>query len=530
MKSNRNGDWQLEAKASDFTGMPCVSVFILALVGLITAQSASAWERVNFNQDIRPILAANCFHCHGPDEAESGLRLDTQDGVQHAFGESTLTDNVAWQRIHSKDPDEKMPPPAPGNELKQEEVQLLEQWIEQGAEYQSHWSFVQPQRAEVSVATSGSKIRNPIDEFVSRKLIAKKMKLQPDASREQLIRRLSLDLTGLPPTPAEVDSFVSDQRHDAYEKLVDRLLGSKHFGERLAVPWLDAARYADTNGFSIDDHRDMWLWREWVINALNQNMPYDQFLTEQLAGDLLPNATDQQRLATGFLRNSMNTHEGGTLPEEYRVIYIADKINTVSTVFMGLTMRCAQCHSHKYDPITQKDYYRFFAFFDTAHEPGSGAANGNTAPVQRMDGLLTGQQEYQADVLARIATLKQYQLHPPELIQPRMKWEGNLQGKVPSEITEVLATPVAARTDDQWKLINKEFGKTTPLMDRHVSTINREIKVLEKDLEAKQASVMIMKEKGTSQNLCSDPWRVRSPRFESACHARYPRSAADART
>ncbi|OUW87721.1 MAG: hypothetical protein CBD74_01520 [Saprospirales bacterium TMED214] len=496
MKSNRKGDWEVDAKASDSRSLTCVSVCILAIVGFVTEQSASARERLSFNQDIRPILAAHCFHCHGPDEAESGLRLDQQDGVQDAFGEAKLADNLAWQRIHSKDPDEKMPPPAPGNELKQEELQLLEKWIEQGAEYQAHWSFVQPQRPRVSIAASGLKIRNPIDVFVSQKLVAKKMKSQPDASREQLIRRLSLDLIGLPPTPEEVDAFVEDLGQDAYERVVDRLLGSKHFGERLAVPWLDAARYADTNGFSIDDHRDMWLWREWVINALNQNMPYDQFLTEQLAGDLLPNATDQQRLATGFLRNSMNTHEGGTLPEEYRVIYIADKINTVSTVFMGLTMRCAQCHSHKYDPITQKDYYRFFAFFDTAHEPGSGAANGNTAPVLRMDGVLTGQEEYKADVHARIATLRRYQLHPPELIQPRMTWEHNLQGENPKEIAEALATPVAARTDSQWKQINQEFGKTTPLMDRHVSTINREIKVLEKDLEAKQASVMVMKEKG----------------------------------
>ena len=496
LKSNWNGDWQTEARVRDLGGMISVSVCTLVIAGFITASVASASERIDFNQNIRPILAAHCFHCHGPDEAESGLRLDAEDGVQDAFGESRLTENLAWQRILSKDPDEKMPPPSPGNELKQEELQLLEKWIKQGAEYQSHWSFVQPQRPQVPVTTSGSRSRNPIDAFVTQKIASKKMQLQQDASREQLIRRLSLDLIGLPPTPAEVDAFVEDPGQDAYERLVDRLLESRHFGERLAVPWLDAARYADTNGFSIDDHRDMWLWREWVINALNQNMPYDQFLTEQLAGDLLPNATDQQRLATGFLRNSMNTHEGGTLPDEYRVIYIADKINTVSTVFMGLTMRCAQCHSHKYDPITQKDYYRFFSFFDTAHEPGSGAANGNTSPIQRMDGLLTGPEQYKADVLARIATLKRYQLHPPELIQLRMTWEENLQDEARSQIAEALATPVAARTDDQWKQINKEFGKTTQLMDRHVSTINREIKVLEKDLEAKQASVMVMKEKG----------------------------------
>ncbi len=491
MEAGRVLDTGSFARVSMF--FACVSFGICMPLGHVSANES---KPVRFNRDVRPILAAHCFHCHGPDEAESGLRLDLAEGIADAFSEMDLNENTGWQRLISKDPDEKMPPPAPGNAVNTEELAVLRQWISQGASYELHWSYVRPTRPDVPKTDLAKHVRNPIDAFVLRKLGQQRLSPGSEATRQQLIRRLSLDLTGLPPTPAEVDSFVSDQRHDAYEKLVDRLLGSKHFGERLAVPWLDAARYADTNGFSIDDHRDMWLWREWVINALNQNMPYDQFLTEQLAGDLLPNATDQQRLATGFLRNSMNTHEGGTLPEEYRVIYIADKINTVSTVFMGLTMRCAQCHSHKYDPITQKDYYRFFAFFDTAHEPGSGAANGNTSPVQRMDGLLTGQQEYQADVLARIATLKRYQLHPPELIQPRMKWEGNLQGKAPSEITEVLATPVAARTDDQWKLINKEFGKTTPLMDRHVSTINREIKVLEKDLEAKQASVMVMKEKG----------------------------------
>ena len=481
-------------RIASVTRLRCACV--LALVAFLAANSVAASERVFFNKDVRPILAAHCFHCHGPDEAESGLRLDLRGGVQDAFGEAQLTNNLAWQRILSDDPDEKMPPPSPGNGLKPAELKVLEKWISQGAEYQSHWSFVQPRRPQVPVVGSGQRISHPIDAFVIQKLAPKNMELQQDATRAQLIRRLSLDLIGLPPTPAEVDAFVADGQEEAYERVVDRLLESKHFGERLAVPWLDAARYADTNGFSIDDHRDMWLWREWVINAFNQNMPYDQFLTEQLAGDLLPNASDQQRLATGFLRNSMNTHEGGTLPEEYRVIYIADKINTVSTVFMGLTMRCAQCHTHKYDPITQKDYYRFFAFFDTAHEPGSGAANGNTSPVQRMDGLLTDRDGFKADVTARIATLKRYQLHPPELIKSRMEWEERLQGESPAEIADVLATPLAARTDEHWEKINTEFGKTTQLMSRHVSTINREIKVLEKDLEAKQASVMVMKEKG----------------------------------
>jgi hypothetical protein len=466
-------------------------------MGMPTTQvSADDAGQVRFNRDVRPILAAHCFHCHGPDEAESGLRLDVVEGIAGIFRELDLSENTGWQRLISKDPDEKMPPPAPGNEVNPEELAVLRKWISQGATYELHWSYVRPTRPDVPQTEFSKRVRNPIDAFVLRKLDQQRLSPSSEATREQLIRRLSLDLTGLPPSPAEVDAFVSDQRRDAYEKLVDRLLGSRHFGERLALPWLDAARYADTNGFSIDDHRDMWLWREWVINAFNENMPYDQFLTEQIAGDLLPNASDRQRLATGFLRNSMNTHEGGTLPEEYRVIYIADKINTVSTVFMGLTMRCAQCHSHKYDPITQKDYYRFFAFFDTAHEPGSGAANGNTSPIQRMDGVLTGPEQFKADVNARIATLKRYQLHPPELLQSRIQWEKKLQGAPPAVIAEALTVPVRARTDEQWKQINKEFGKTTPLMNRHVSTINREIKVLEKDLQAAQASVMVMKEKG----------------------------------
>ena len=453
-------------------------------------------DTVHFNRDVRPILAAHCYQCHGLDEAESGLRLDLAEGIADAFGEVQLHENIGWQRLGSTDPDEKMPPPDPANQVSAAEIAVLEKWIRQGARHETHWAYVAPERPDVPNEGSLNVGQNAIDAFVLRQLRELRLEPAPEATREQLVRRLSLDLTGLPPTPEETEDFVLDQGHDAYEKLVDRLLASKHFGERMAVPWLDAARYADTNGFSIDDHRDMWLWREWVINAFNENMPYDQFVIEQLAGDLLPNASDRQRLATGFLRNSMNTHEGGTLPEEYRVIYIADKINTVSTVFMGLTMRCAQCHSHKYDPITQKDYYRFFAFFDTAHEPGSGAANGNTAPVQRMDGVLTGATQFKADIEARIATLKRYQVHPPELVQLRKQWEAGLGENAPATISDAVATEPGQRTDDQWNQINREFGKTTRLMQRHVSTINREIKVLEKDLQAAQASVMVMKEKG----------------------------------
>ena len=456
---------------------------------------------LQFNRDIRPILSAHCYHCHGPDKKhrKADLRLDEQDGITDAFGETELADNEAWQRLTSTDPKKRMPPPTAHTKVKPEELETLKKWIAQGAAYQGHWSFVVPTEPKPPAAKNAKWVRNPIDAFVLARLEDRDLVPNQAASREQLLRRVTLDLTGLPPTLDELDAFLADKSPQAYEKVVDRLLASPRFGERMAVPWLDASRYADTNGFSIDDHRDMWLWREWVIDAMNRNMPYDIFVVEQLAGDLLPGATDQQRLATGFLRNSMNTHEGGTLPEEYRVIYIADKIDTVSTVFMGLTVRCAQCHEHKYDPITQQDYYKFFAFFDTAHEPGKGANNGNTAPIQRMDGLLTTAETFKRDVQQRIATLRRYQLHPPELIKARAAWELTAAAAATGGLAAALKTPVEQRTDKHWAAINAGFSKTTRLWNRHVTTINREIAVLERDLKAGKSSVMVMKEKGPRQ-------------------------------
>ena len=477
------------------------ALFWFALCWFAMAAFAASAEEIHFNRQIRPILSANCYHCHGPDDEdrEADLRLDEPDGIAQAFGESTLDDNEAWQRITSDDEDFRMPPPDAHLELKPEEVALLKKWIEAGAPYEQHWAFISPEEQPAPSMKDVAWVRNAIDAFVFARLEHEGLQPTPDASREALIRRLSLDLTGLPPTLEEVDAFVKDDDPDAYEKVVDRLLSSLHFGERMAVPWLDAARYADTNGFSIDDHRDMWLWREWVIDALNRNMPYDQFVVEQLAGDLLPEATDQTRLATGFLRNSMNTHEGGTLPEEYRVIYIADKIDTVSTVFMGLTLRCAQCHDHKYDPLSQRDYYKFYAFFDTAHEPGRGAVNGNTQPAIRMDGLLTDAQRLKADIEERIATLQRYKIHPPELIQPRAEWEKETQQTATGELAAALDVAAAQRTDEHWQTINAAFAKINPRWTRHAKTIDREIEVLKRDLNAGQSSVMVMKEQGPRQ-------------------------------
>ncbi len=345
---------------------------------LLTLSSSTLAGELEFNRDIRPILSENCFHCHGPDKEtrEAKLRLDTREGAlkKDAIVPGKPEDSEVIYRITTDDEDDLMPPPEHHLELSKKDIATLEQWIKEGAEYQQHWSFEKPK------PSGDGKLREIIDTEIQKYLSKEKLTASPAATRETIIRRLSLDLRGLPPKLTEIDAFIADNSPDAYEKLVDRMLSSPQTAERLALDWLDVARFSDTNGYSIDDHRDMWVWRDWVIHAFMNNKRYDTFLTEQLAGDLIPNATPEQIMATGFLRNSMNTHEGGTIAEEYRVAYIADKIDTVSSAFMGLTMKCAQCHNHKYDPISQKDYYRFYAFFDSATENGKGAKNGNTAP------------------------------------------------------------------------------------------------------------------------------------------------------
>lgn len=282
-------------------------------------------------------------------------------------------DSEVMYRITTDDEDDLMSPPGHHLELPPKDIATLEQWIKEGAEYQQHWSFEKPR------ATGSGKLSEIIDTEIQKHLKKEGLKPSPVANRETLIRRLSLDLRGLPPTLAKIDAFIGDRSANVYEKLVDRLLATPQTAERLVLDWLDVARFSETNGYSIDDHRDMWVWRDWVIQALMRNKRYDVFLTEQLAGDFIPNATPEQVMATGPLRNSMNTHKDGNIAEEYRVAYIANKIDTVFSTFMGLTMKCAQCHNHKYDSISQKDYYRSYAFFNSATEHGSGATNGNTA-------------------------------------------------------------------------------------------------------------------------------------------------------
>jgi hypothetical protein len=349
---------------------------MLAVIALAMALgSARAQEKLDFNRQIRPILSAHCFKCHGPDEnvREAGLRLDLREAaIKEA--DSGATAIVAGQpgkselvrRIFSSDQDEMMPPQTANKPLTEEQKGLLRQWIAEGAEYQAHWAFIPPRQA---TPQNSAAARQPIDAFVQARLAQAKLKLSPEADRYTLIRRVSLDLIGLPPSVEEADAFASKIAPDAYERLVDRLLAAPQYGERWGRKWLDLARYADTNGYEKDRVRSMWPYRDWVIRALNADMPFDQFTVEQLAGDMLPGATLAQQIATGFHRNTMINEEGGIDPLEFRYYAMVDRVNTTATVWMGLTLGCAQCHTHKFDPIPHADYYRQMAFLNNADEP-----------------------------------------------------------------------------------------------------------------------------------------------------------------
>jgi mono/diheme cytochrome c family protein len=364
-----------------------------AWLTLHPVQAAQPDAPVNYNHDIRPILSNNCYKCHGPDaeERKAGLRLDNRTAAltPTESGRKVILPgkpdaSLLIRRINSNKPDFIMPPPDSNKKLTAAEKELLKRWIAQGAQYQELWSFVPPRRPSLPNVVHSGWPRNGVDYFILSRLEAEGLQPSPEADKTTLIRRLTLDLTGLPPAPAEVDAFIADTSPDAYDKVVDRLLASPHYGERLAVDWLDAARFADTHGYHIDSGRDMSRWRGWVINAFNRNMPFDQFTVDQLAGDLLPNATVGQRIASGFNRNHMINFEGGAIPEEYHTAYLVDRVNTTSTVWLGLTIACAQCHDHKYDPITQKEYYQLFAFFNNVPEKGLDGQKGNAAPVLKL--------------------------------------------------------------------------------------------------------------------------------------------------
>ena len=364
------------------------------LLGILTISldlglSGKIPEVIKFNRDVQPILSGKCFHCHGPSEKsrKAKLRLDVEDS---AFAErdgiraivaGDLEKSELWHRVLSKDPDEVMPPPESKKDLNEHEIAILKKWIEQGAKWEGHWSFVSLKKPELPKVKNIDWPINPIDHFILATLERNDLQPSAEADRRTLIRRLSFDLTGLPPNPEEVQAFLKNKSEHAYEALVDRLLDSEAYAERMSLVWMDAARYGDTSVFHDDGPRTMWPWRDWVLRAYRDNMPFDQFTIEQLAGDLLPEATTQQKIASGFNRNHATTDEGGVIAEEFRVEYVVDRVKTTGNVWMGLTMECAQCHSHKYDPISQKEYYQFYAFYNNNADPGMQTRRGNQAPV-----------------------------------------------------------------------------------------------------------------------------------------------------
>ena len=352
-----------------------------------SAEAPVAMAPLRFSRDVRPILSQNCFLCHGQDEKRrgAGLRLDEREQALaelesglRAVVPGKLDASELITRITAEDESLRMPPADSHKTLTAEQIEILKRWVAEGAEYEPHWSFITPQQAPLPGEDAAS---NPIDAFVRARLARDGLAIGPEADRRTLIRRVTLDLTGLPPTLGEINAFLADERADAYERLVDRLLASPSYGERMALDWLDAARYADTHGYHIDSQRDMWAWRDWVIKAFNDNMPFDQFTVWQLAGDLLPDATIEQKIASGFNRNHPVNFEGGAIPEEYHVEYVVDRATTTATVWLGLTIGCARCHDHKYDPITQKEFFKFFAFFNNVDEEGLDGYRGNAKPM-----------------------------------------------------------------------------------------------------------------------------------------------------
>jgi len=362
---------------------------------------------VSYNRDVRPILSGNCFSCHGFDakQRKGELRLDTPESAldqkreEVAIVPGNAAASAIIKRVTSTDPDEVMPPPEAVHRIDKPQIEILTRWINEGAVYEPHWSFVAPQRSAPPVPANAAWVRNPIDAFVAARLDQEKLSPSPEADKTTLLRRLSFDLTGLPPSQEELNAFLQDPSADAYEKNIERLLASPHYGERMALPWLDAARYADSNGFQADGDNNQYVWRDWVIKAFNDNMPFDQFTLWQVAGDLLPGSSRMQKVATGFNRCHLLNGEGGAIPEEQRNVILFDRVDVTVTNWLGLTIACAQCHDHKYDPLTQKDYYSMMAFFNNVPETGTPPqggtyrvadpwiSTGNEEEMQQLDAL-----------------------------------------------------------------------------------------------------------------------------------------------
>jgi hypothetical protein len=419
------------------------AVETFALVSLVLAASGAAADPPSYSRDVRPILAENCFACHGPDSGarKAKLRLDIRDVAvaRGAIVPGKPDESKLVARVFSADPGEIMPPPKTKKQLTGQQKETLKRWIAAGADYEAHWAFVPPERPPLPAVRNEAWVRNPIDRFVLARLERHGIDPSPEAERTTLIRRLSLDLTGLPPSPGDVEDFLADRSPDAYNKVVSRLLASPHYGERMALPWLDAARYADSNGFQQDGDNYQHVWRDWVVRALNTNMPFDQFTIEQLAGDLLPSPNLDQRVATGFNRCHLLNGEGGAIEEEQRNVIVFDRVDVTATTWLGLTMACAQCHDHKYDPLTRKDYYQLFAYFNNVPETGKPPLGGqyNIADPWVYTGD-PGQRDREQELLAGIESARRQASEledSPETKAAQGTWEREALEKAGGKVT-----------------------------------------------------------------------------------------------
>jgi hypothetical protein len=458
-------------------------------------------KTVQYAREIQPILSNYCFTCHGPDEktVKGGLRLDSASGATKKLrsgakavvpGDPAGSELIA--RIFARDDNERMPPVNSQKVMKQAEKDLLKRWIAEGAEYQQHWAFVAPKRPALPKGSWDTRVRQPLDNFVFVRLEKAGLKPSPEADRYTLARRVALDLTGLPPSLAAVDRFINDKSPDAYEKFVDEMLKSPAYGERWAHVWLDLARYADSRGYATDNPRSIWKYRDWVVEALNTNMPFDQFTIEQIAGDLLPNPTQKQLIATAFHRNTLTNDEGGTNDEEFRVAAVVDRVNTTMAVWMGMTMACAQCHTHKYDPITQEEYFRFYAIFNQTED----ADRGDESPL--LTQLTPEEEQRKTKLTAQVADLEKKLQQPIADVDAAMqKWRKDAKvDKLPENIDKIIAVEAAKRTPQQQADLAKYWQSVAP----ELKATRDQIAAQKKELAAiKGVSTPILKELGDKQ-------------------------------
>jgi hypothetical protein len=436
--------------------LPAAAFFINLLASPAFSQTPG---KIQYARDILPILSTHCFTCHGPDEKlqKAGLRLDTFAGAtktlksgSRAIMPGKAIDSELVARIFSKDESERMPPKTTKLGLKDSEKEVLKRWVEEGAVYQQHWAFAAPKRSLLPSVKNKAWVRNPIDQFLLARMEKEGLTPSPEADRYTLARRLAIDLTGLPPTIEMVDRFVNDKRPDAYEKYVDQLFDMPAYGERWAHVWLDLARYADSNGFATDNARTIWKYRDWVTDAINKNMPFNRFTIEQIAGDMLPNATQEQILATAFHRNTLTNDEGGTSDEEFRAAAVVDRVNTTMQVWMGITMACAQCHTHKYDAITQEEYFRLYAIFNQTEDSDKGDNSPNLTVIS------SAEMKQKSELDGKIAN--------PTFDEAQAKWEQDKKAtdKAPAPIKKILALNTKKRNDAQKLEVTKYYRTTLP--------------------------------------------------------------------